>query len=215
MANMFDYINTLAELEEAYIMALKSSNMTDDEIDKDYEEKRNQLLGQMTIPTTETVFTQNKSKNIKNTPSEISMGVIPANVSAPAIEPILHNGAYSAISELDTDLSGVSGGGHFHDYIPFIKDNKLYLRSVNKRSELVDVQQNLDIEEEEGKKLELKSAFKCENYITERNVGLKGSVSVVRTLLINPTTDYIRWEIYTMWAMHDGYIEKLKFRISQ
>lgn len=215
MQNRFRKAKTLRELEDAYINSLKTCEDMD-LVEEEYMQRKNELSPSMEISIleeseVEKPKTQRKNKKITTNQNETFMTIyVRGNQPLPAFEPVLKAGkTYSAVDSIGYDL--LYKAIEIKDYAPIIKDNTLYTNNVTKMSQIVEIEQDIEISLEDGEDVQLSSGFFTQNEATTRHIG-ENAVTVIVTYLLNPENNHIKYKLLTMWAYENGVLAQIEMK---
>lgn len=211
--NIFKKAKSLLELEDMMIQAEKEGKYAEETIENDYMEMREKLLG-------ESPESPKKSKKKSKKPKAPSVSIesvgdtyrliyVEGNQMLPYVEPVV-SGNVSPVDNIDYEA--VESAPFIRDYTPSIQDGKLILKFVNRRRELVDIEQDIEIRERHGEKTQFHEAFYCENFVSTRETA-NGYITAIRTNLLSTKTKYVMYKILTFFAVVDGEVKQIRMEV--
>lgn len=211
--NRFDKAKTIGELETMYLDALRTGEDLD-LIEDEYILRKKQLLGTFNIeeesekPKPKTKKSKQHKVQAVGEDKTFMTIYVRGNQELPAFEPVFEAGkTYEAVN-LDYGL--LYKAIKIRDYAPVIKDNKLYSNNVKKMSQVVEIEQDIEISIEDGEDVQLHEAYFTQNESSFINDGNKNHATVVITYLLNPQNNHIKYKLLSMWAYEDGVLTQVK-----
>jgi hypothetical protein len=216
MANIFENVESIAELEQAYIEMLKRlqtdanfrQEMAEEQIEHDYRERKQQLLGNQNITFLTTTEAKTSAGLNMHTAGEgrtytyvFNRG---ANPELPAIIPAIRNNVTAVPSNLIRHAIETEGL-RIKDYVPYVADGYLYIIDIYKRQQLFEIANIMEIAIEDGIDVRLRKPYKTKNFFVDTAYG-----TVITTILLNEN-DRVEYGIKSLFGVIDDEIQQLEF----
>ncbi len=227
MANIFEKISTLVELERAYEIALESMSIPMEQIEMDYIERKEELQATQPAPSVEMaektmspakpvkIGTHKKLKKPKsNAEPENKMYHIiwsRGTEGFPSID-IEYSQSYRPLNFGDISTKRPNDVSKIEGYAPEIIGEKLFVKKIVGASDIASLEQQIYIaREDKGISPEFSKVYTTQNqYINDTHF------TIVLTILFEPKTYLIAWQIKTVYAKaENGDIIQLFFKIIQ